>query len=175
MAGVNDILRNSDGTFKTLNGDFVFGEQNLFMKYPMNAYYQSVNGTDYIADQASAFASAITNLPEGSTSEEINDWFESDMPSAEGWEIIPPERIHFDWDERTAREAEGGNPTYLMSIWDESGNLVPTGFRFSPDPLYENAKSAIEAQDVVAQRRMAAKLREEAKSEALTRAQEMGF
>lgn len=33
MAGVNDILRNSDGTFRIVNGDYVFGDATpVFIK-----------------------------------------------------------------------------------------------------------------------------------------------
>jgi len=101
-------------------GEFEFGEKNIVMKYPMQLYYMSDGGTDYIAEQAEELAT-----------------------DALGYEVKAKDII-FVSDQRTAREAKmrektgKGGPTYLMSILKEDGTLVRTGKRFYPDVLKAN-------------------------------------
>ena len=101
-------------------GEFKFGEKNIVMKYPMQLYYMSDGGTDYIAEQAEELAT-----------------------DALGYEVKAKDII-FVSDQRTAREAKmrektgKGGPTYLMSILKEDGTLVRTGKRFYPDVLKAN-------------------------------------
>ena len=96
-------------------GTFKMGNRNSVMKFPMGDYYTSASGTDYIAEQAKSDADALTGAD------------------------IPVENIFFDWDERTAREAQTGKPSYPLIIVDEWGMAIPTGKRFMPQPEIENA------------------------------------
>jgi len=111
-------------------GEFKFGERNLLMKYPMGLYYNSEKGTDYIVDQAVEDASKIMGYK------------------------VSPENIYFEWDDRTAREAEGKRPSYLMGVMDEGGDFIPTGERFYPDPSIPNAEAQQETDESVERGRM---------------------
>lgn len=111
-------------------GEFKFGERNLLMKYPMGLYYNSEKGTDYIVDQAVEDASKIMGYK------------------------VSPENIYFEWDDRTAREAEGKRPSYLMGVMDEGGDFIPTGERFYPDPSIPNAEAQQETDESVEMGRM---------------------
>lgn len=150
-------------------GDFMFGDRNMFMEYPPSIYYNSTNGTDYIADQAAALATMLYNMP-SSTDQAINDWFASGAEIPPEWEIITPDRIHLDTDQQTAREATGGAPTYLMSIMDDNGQFVPSGRRFMPDVMAEEQGILTSNPEFINAIRMKAEERVRAVRESLDRA-----
>jgi len=121
IAGYGDRQDSSAMALKDISrnwGEWEFGGQTLFSKYPMSAFYPSIEGTDYITEQAMNDASALMG------------------------ENVDSSQIMFVDDDRTAREATNGEPSYLMYIANEYGEFVPTGQRFKPDPQFVNAQAA---------------------------------
>jgi len=143
MAGYSDKDDTDQKALKEISrnyGEFDFGGRNYFMKYPMDLYYQSQEGTSYIAGQAVMEASQLMG------------------------EDVTADQIYFDWDDTTAREASSGEPSYLMMVID-NGVPVYLGQRWRPDPSQVNARVAMEREEAFVEERAAGVRRSKAQEE----------
>ena len=118
-------------------GEQSFGGKVITMKYPMDTYYPSPTGEDYITGQAVAVASMKLG------------------------EDVPADKIFFSWDDTTARQASTGKPSYPILVLDSENNPIPLG-RFTPKPSLAKAEKVKETTEGFKKDRKIAKMKGEA-------------